>query len=188
MRRRKQQRSHRQRRTPVVAHAVGASCPHRGRRVSPAPPGHSDVGGQGSSLNRWAAWSRFLLTSADTDDGLDRSFGWARRIWSSKLDSEGATRLLARRDGSAVSRIHRARLAVHLYSHVTLMIVVLTTAMVLEERAFRAGDMVLYQCPECRGMREMCVRNPKESVFCTSDSRGREHPRREMMVLKVNPR
>lgn len=100
-----------------------------------------------------------------------------------------ATRaFLAERDRSAVSRIRRARLALDLYSHVTLVIVVLTIAMVLEERAFRRGDMVLYQCPQCGGKREIRVENPKQPIFCTTDPRGREHPRREMMVRAVKRR
>lgn len=84
-----------------------------------------------------------------------------------------------------MSRVRRASLVLDLYCQAILAITVLAAAMVLEELVFQRGDMVRYQCPECRGEQDIHVKDPKESMYCYRDVKGRQHPRREMMARSV---
>jgi hypothetical protein len=89
-------------------------------------------------------------------------------------------------DGSAMSRIRRARLVLDLYFQMIIVIVVLTAAMVLEELDLRPGDVVSYECPQCGRKREQkCLKDPKQPISCDRDSRGRRHPMQEMTPLAI---
>jgi hypothetical protein len=84
-----------------------------------------------------------------------------------------------------MSSIRRGLLVLDLYSHVIIMIVVLTTAVMLEELVPRPGDLVRYECPQCGRTREIYVEDPKQSVSCDRDPKGRGHPEWEMTVLAI---
>ena len=84
-----------------------------------------------------------------------------------------------------MSRVRRASLILDLYCQAILAVAVLAAAMVLEELVFQCGDMVRYRCPECGGEQDIYVKDPKESMYCYKDVRGRQHSRREMMACAV---
>lgn len=88
--------------------------------------------------------------------------------------------------GSVMSRIRRARLELDLYFQMMIVVVVLTAALVLEELDPRPGDLVRYECPQCGRKREQAFpKDPKQPISCNKDSRGRQHPIREMTPLAI---
>lgn len=87
--------------------------------------------------------------------------------------------------GSAMSRVRRATLILDLYCQAILTVTVFTAAMALEELVFQRGDIVRYKCPECRREQDIDIKDPKESMYCYRDAKGRQHPRREMMACSI---